>query len=427
MHPCYVPFMKRSVNRTPGSILSAPVGAGIMTGIVGFSAAFSIVLGGLEAVGASRAQAASGLLALTVTMGAISIVLSWRYRMPITSAWSTPGAALLMTTATVAGGWPVAVGAFIVCGILLTVTGLLPFLARLVQRIPVGIAQAMLAGILLPLGIAPISALVINPLAVAPVLIVWLLLFRLRPQWAIPGALLTALIVIGVSIQSSSTKISTAHIMPRLEWTAPEFTLQACIGIALPLYIVTMASQNIPGLAVMSSFGYSLPWRASLTTTGIGTILTAPFGGHALNLAAISAALAAGPEAGPQQRRWIAGVAAGCSYIVLGVLSTGLATLILAGPAGVLPTIAGVALLSTFMSSIAQAFSNASQRLPAAITFLVAASGVSALGLSSAFWALGAGLIARWALSGSSDSDSDSDSSCQPGKQFDAPPDKPGE
>lgn len=390
--------MERSVNRTRVIGLRAPIGAGITTGIVGFSAAFSIVLAGLEAVGASRAQAASGLLALTVTMGAISVFLSWRYRMPITSAWSTPGAALLMTTATVAGGWPVTVGAFIVCGILLTVTGLLPFLARLVQRIPAGIAQAMLAGILLPLGIAPISALVINPLAVAPVLLVWVLLLRLRPHWAIPGALLTALIVIAVSIPGSATEISTSHIVPRLEWTVPEFTIQACIGIAIPLYIVTMASQNIPGLAVMSSFGYSLPWRASLTTTGIGSILTAPFGGHALNLAAISAALAAGPEAGPKNRRWIAGVTAGISYILLGVLSAGLAALILAGPAGVLPTIAGVALLPTFMSSVAQAFSDASQRMPAAITFLVAASGVSALGLSSAFWALGAGLVARWAL-----------------------------
>lgn len=390
--------MERSVDRTGTGPIRVPVSAGIVGGIVGFSAAFSIVLGGLEAAGATRAQAASGLLALTVMMGAISVLLSWRTRMPVTAAWSTPGAALLMTSSAATGGWPAAIGAFVVCGALLALTGLLPFLAELVQRIPAGIAQAMLAGILFPLCIAPISALAIQPLAVSPILLIWLLLSRVHPRWAVPGAIAAALIVIVVTIQRTETEFSPAGFIPHLEWTLPEFTLQATMGIAIPLYIVTMASQNVPGLAVMSGLGYTVPWRPALALTGFGTVLTAPFGGHAINLAAISAALSAGPEAGPHRQRWIAGVTAGGSYIVLGLLSTGLATLFLSGPAGVLPTIAGIALLPTFVSATTQALAEVHQRVPAAITFLVAASGVSALGLSSAFWALAAGLLVRWVL-----------------------------
>lgn len=390
--------MKRSGERTGAASVRVPISAGILASIVAFSAAFSIIIAGLEAAGASHAQAVSGLVSLAVVSGGISVFMSWRTRMPLTAAWSTPGAALLMATPMVAGGWPVAVGAFVVCGILLAVTGLFPVVSRLVQRIPATLIQAMLAGILFPLAVAPVSAVASHPLTVAPILIVWLVLSRVRPQWAILGALVTALTVIGSHIGGTGAAFSTAEFLPRLEWTTPEFTLQACISLAIPLYIVTMASQNIPGVAVMQSFGYTIPWRSPLTLTGLGTVLTAPLGGHAINLAAISAALIAGPEAGPHGRRWIAGMSAGSTSIVLGVLSPGLATLILAGPAGVLPALAGVALLPTFVSALSQSLALAAQRVPAAVTFLVAASGISVLGLSSAFWALAAGLLVRGAL-----------------------------
>lgn len=386
--------MERSVNRTSGRAIPwAPIGAGIVCSLVGFTAAFAVVLSGLQAVGASATEAASGLLAVTVTMGAASILLSWRYRMPITSAWSTPGAALLMGMSAVAGGWPAAIGAFICCGLLLTLTGLWPGLAKLVQRIPVPIAQAMLAGILLPLCIAPVSAVVTEPLAVVPIIATWLILTRFLPRWAVPAALAVALIVIVIWLSRNGTALPADLFVPRIEWTAPTVTLQAITGIALPLYIVTMASQNIPGVAVMAGFGYTVPWRPALTTTGIGSILGAPFGGHAINLAAISAALAAGPEAGPKERRWIAGVTAGCSYLVLGVASAGLATAVLAAPAEIVTTVAGVALFATFASACAGAMQTPELRLPAAITLIVAASGVSAAGLSSAFWALVEGIL----------------------------------
>lgn len=391
--------MERSINRTlVRSDILAPVSAGIVCSLVGFTAAFAIVLSGLQAVGATPAQAASGLLAVTITMGAASILLSWRYRMPITSAWSTPGAALLMSMSAVAGGWPAAIGAFVSCGVLLTLTGLWPGLAKLVQRIPVPIAQAMLAGILLPLCVAPIAALVTEPVAVIPIVATWLILTRLWPKWAVPAALAVGLVVIVVWLARSGTALPSDAFVPRVELTMPTVSLQALTGIALPLYIVTMASQNIPGVAVMAGFGFTVPWRPALTLTGVGSVLAAPFGGHAINLAAISAALAAGPEAGPKEHRWIAGVTAGVTYLVLGVVSGGLATAVLAAPAEIVQTVAGIALFATFASACAGAMQDAELRLPAAITLPVAASGVSAAGLSSAFWALVAGILVAAAL-----------------------------
>lgn len=371
-----------------------PVGAGVVTALVGYTSAFAVVLAGLRGVGASPGQAASGLLAVTVTMGAASALLSWRYRMPIISAWSTPGAALLATAGAVAGGWPAAVGAFVVCGVLFVLTGLWPALARWVQRIPTPIAQAMLAGVLLPLCIAPVTALAGNPWAVAPVLLVWLVLLRFRPRWAVPLAFLVALGVIAIALVRDDAVPAFAALVPHLEWTTPAWTLQALTGIVLPLYIVTMASQNIPGAAVLGSYGYSVPWRPSLTVTGVGSVLGAPFGGHAINLAAISAALAAGPDAGADtSRRWIAGVSSGAANLVLGVLSTGLTAVVLAAPDGVVQAVAGVALVGAFAAACAGAMASEADRVPAAVTFVVAASGTTVAGVGSAFWALVVGIL----------------------------------
>lgn len=370
-----------------------------MCALVGFTSAFAVVLAGLRAVGATPGQAASGLLAVTVTMGASTVLLSWRYRMPITVAWSTPGAALLVSTGAVAGGWPAAVGAFVVCGVLLVLTGLWPALASLVQRIPAPIAQAMLAGVLLPLCLAPVSALSTHPVAVAPVLVVWLVLLKVRPRWAVPAAFVTALAVIGVSLVRSSSVPAVSAMLPHLEWTTPAWSLQALTGVALPLYIVTMASQNIPGVAVMSTYGYTVPWRPALTVTGVGSVLGAPLGGHAINLAAISAALAAGPDAGDDRsRRWIAGVSAGLGYLVLGVLSTGLTAAVLAAPGGVVQAVAGVALVGAFAAACAGAMADEDARVPAAVTFIVAASGTTVAGIGSAFWALVVGIAVYWVL-----------------------------
>ncbi|MDE0547197.1 benzoate/H(+) symporter BenE family transporter [Microbacterium sp. C7(2022)] len=379
--------------------LARPITAGIVTALVGVTSSFAVVLTGLAAAGATPAQAASGLLALCLTMGLASIVLAWRYRMPITVAWSTPGAALLAATGVVEGGWPAAVGAFLAVAGMILLTAAWPSLGRLIARIPPSIAQAMLAGVLLPLCLAPVGALVADPWAVAPVILTWLVFVRFAPRWAVPLAFVAASIVVTVHLARTGEALAVASLIPSIELTMPTFTWGAMIGIALPLFLVTMASQNVPGVAIMRSFSYDVPWRPSMLVTGLGTALSAPAGGHAINLAAISAALAAAPDADPDpRRRWVAGVSTGVSAIVLGALSAAFVALVVLAPEGVIPAVAGIALFAAFGSAIQQAIDDAGERLPAVVTFVVAASGVAIAGVSAAFWALVAGLIVRFVM-----------------------------
>lgn len=379
--------------------LSRPILAGVVTALVGFTSSFAVVLTGLDAVGANAAQAASGLLAVSLTMGLACVVLAWRYRMPITVAWSTPGAALLVATGTVEGGWSAAVGAFLITAALILLTALWPALGALIARIPPSIAQAMLAGVLLPLCLAPITGIVANPWGVVPVVLTWLLFARLAPRWAVPFAFVAAAVVVAVSLIGEGAPFDPALVLPRLEFTAPTFTVGALVGLALPLFIVTMASQNVPGIAIMRSFGYEVPWRPAMLVTGIGTALGATAGGHTINLAAISAALAASPDADPDpRRRWVAGVSTGASYLVLAVFSAAFAALVVLAPAAVIPAVAGLALFAAFGSAVQQAIDDPNERIPAVVTFLVAASGIAVLGVSAAFWALVAGLLVRTVL-----------------------------
>lgn len=375
---------------------ATPEVAGVVAAVVGFSSSFVVVLAGLTAVGASAADAASGLLVLLVTQALGMLWLSVRYRAPLTLAWSTPGAALLVSTGAVEGGWPAAVGAFLVVAVLIVLTGLWPRLGELISAIPPALARAMLAGVLLPLCLAPVTALADAPELVAPVVLTWLVMQRVSRRWAVPAALAAALIVIVVD---AGSQIDAADLVPALTWTTPHWTWQALVSIAIPMYIVTMASQNVPGVAVMTSFGYTVPWRETMTVTGIGTAAGAPFGGHAINLAAITAALAAGPDAGPDpSRRWRATATASGAYLVLAVASAALAALVAAAPGAVIQAAAGLALLGALAASLSGALADEAEREPAAITFLVAASGISIAGVGAAFWALVAGLLLRWIL-----------------------------
>ncbi|WP_280346373.1 benzoate/H(+) symporter BenE family transporter [Nocardia neocaledoniensis] len=394
--------MSQVTSTTPDEVteqragIAQPLGAGAITALVGFTSSFAVVLSGLRAVGASPAQAASGLMILCFTQGIGILLLSFRYRIPITLAWSTPGAALLASTGLVAGGWAGAVAAFAVTGVLIVITGLWQRLGSLVAAIPVPIAQAMLAGVLVPLCLAPVRALQTSPAVVVPVIVVWLVLQRYAPKWAVLVAFAVAAIGTGIDIVVRDRHLDLAAMVPTVEWTAPQWHWQAIVGIAIPLYIVTMASQNIPGVAVMRSFDYQVPWRASMLVTGIGTIAGAGAGGHAINLAAISAALSAAPSASPDpQRRWIAAATAGASYLVLGLASAALVTLIAAAPAGTLETVAGLALLATLAAALTGALSDPEHRMAGLVTFLVAAAGTSFLGIGGAFWALLAGLAVR--------------------------------
>ncbi|MFJ4037846.1 benzoate/H(+) symporter BenE family transporter [Microbacterium sp. NPDC090007] len=379
--------------------LARPLTAGVVTALVGFTSTFAVVLTGLRAVGATAEQAASGLLAITLAVGIGCIVLAGRSRIPITVAWSTPGVALLAATGAVEGGWPAVVGGFLVTAALILCTALFPPLGALIARIPPSIAQAMLAGVLLPLCVAPFVGLVDDPWGVAPVLVVWLVASRLLPRWAVPLAFVAAIAVVAIELARSGARMDAATLLPRLEFTVPALSVGSVIGIALPLFVVTMASQNVPGVAVMKSLGYTVPWRPAMVVTGLGSAAAAGFGGHVMNLGAITAAIAAGPDAHPDpRRRWVAGLSAGATYLVLGALSAAFAAIVLLAPAGVIPAVAGVALFGAFGAAVQQAIDDPGERVPAVVTFLVAASGIAVFGVSAAFWALVAGLLVRGVL-----------------------------
>lgn len=366
--------------------------AGLITALVGFMGAFAIVLAGLRAVGASELEAASGLMVLSIAMGVLSLVLSTRTRMPLLFAWSTPGAALLVTTGVPEGGWPAAAGAFLICGVLLALAGLLRPLGRLIAAIPTPIASAMLAGVLLTVCLAPVRAAADSPAEALPVIAVWLVLWRFAPRWAVPGALAA----LGVVIAVDGAPID-GHLAPALVLTAPTFEISALVGLAIPLFLVTMASQNVTGMAVLQSFGYRPDLKPILVSSGAATAAIAPLGGHAVNLAAITQALAAGPAAGPDtSRRWIAAATAGVATIVLG-LGAGLATaLAIAAPDGLIEAVAGLALLGALTGALGVALADTPEREAAVITFVVAASGITIAGISAPFWGLVAGLGVRW-------------------------------
>jgi benzoate membrane transport protein len=365
-----------------------PVLAGVVTALVGFSSAFAVVLTGLRAAGADERQAASGLLVLCLACGLVTVALGLRHRIPISIAWSTPGAALLISSGPPPGGFPAAVGAFLVCGVLVVVAGLVPAVGRLIALIPVPIASAMLAGVLVELCLAPVRALAEVPLLAAPVIAVWALVGRFARTWAVPAALVVAAGAIGLT----GPGLDGVALAPAFVWTTPTIDLSTVVGLGVPLFLVTMASQNVPGAAVLAQYGYSAPMRPILTTTGLATIVCAPLGGHAVNLAAISAALAAGPDAHPDpRRRFIASVTAGVGLAILG-LGAGLATaLLVLSPPVLIEAVAGLALLGALAAALSSAVSEPGSREAAAITFVVTAAGVGFLGVGAAFWGLLAG------------------------------------
>lgn len=371
--------------------------AGVLAAFVGFASSFTVVLQGLTAAGANQAQAASGLMALSVAMGLCGVVASLRRREPISMAWSTPGAALLATSGAPAGGFPAAVGAFLVCGALIILAGLWRPLGRAVAAIPPALANAMLAGVLLGLCLAPVRAVGSVPAYGLPVVVVWAFMFHFKRLYAVPAAVAVAFLLIavgGVPAGSGSWWPTPVLVTPTWSWSA-------IVGLGLPLFLVTMASQNIPGLAVLGLNGYRPHPGPLFRISGVFSVLAAPFGGHAVNLAAITAALCAGPEAHPDPaRRYWAAVVAGLTYVGFGLLA-GVATgFIAASPPVLIEAVAGLALLGAFGSALLGAVSAVEGREAALATFLVTASGQAFLGVSGAFWGLLAGgallALGRW-------------------------------
>jgi benzoate membrane transport protein len=333
--------------------IAQPISTGIVAAITGFASSFALVIAGLQAVGATPAEAASGLLILCVFQGITGAILTLKYRLPISIAWSTPGAALLVAAQATTGEYSAAIGAFLLAGVLYLITGLWPWLARTMTRIPKPIASAMLAGILFPICLAPVQAAISElwMLALPPIL-VWLVLLRFAPRWAVAGALLATVIVVVIS--SWGVALTPAQLAPTISFTLPTFDPIVLIGLGVPLYIVTMAGQNIPGFAVLSTFGFDYPpARAILAGSGIATIAGSFFGGYTLNLSALTAAMMAGPDSHPERaKRWIATLTSSSAYLVIG-LGAGLATtLVSVSPPILITAVAGLALLGAFASAV---------------------------------------------------------------------------
>lgn len=367
---------------------------GLLTAFVGFASSFAVVLHGLTGVGATEAQAASGLMALSISMGLCAIVLSLSTRLPVSIAWSTPGAALLASSGAVAGGFNTAVGGFLICGALIIVAGLWKPLGRAVAAIPAALANAMLAGVLLGLCFAPVKAIAFNPLLGLPIVVAWVIVGSINRLFAVPAALLAFVLVLafGVEMPADAMARLSATLVPHIEWVTPAFTVAGLVSIALPLFIVTMASQNIPGIAVLKVNGYEPQPGPLFATTGLFSMLSAPFGGHAVNLAAITAAMCAGEDAhrDPARRYWSA-IVAGGGYIVFGLLAATVTAFVSLAPPILIQAVAGLALIGAFAGSAMAAFKEPDCREAAAVTFLVTASGVSFAGISGAFWGLLAG------------------------------------
>lgn len=370
--------------------------AGFVTVLVGFTSSAVIVFQAAQALGASPEEIGSWMLALGLGMGLTCILLSLRYRVPIVTAWSTPGAAMLITG--VAGvSMPEAVGAFLVSGGLITLCGFSGWFERVLNRLPLSIASGMLAGVLLRFGLDVFGAMQTQLWMVLAMFCTYLILRSRSPRYAVVTAL-----GVGVAIAGSQGLLQLNTVSLQLAkpvFIPPQFSFQALISVALPLFVVTMASQNIPGVATIRASGYNVPISPLIGWTGVATLVLAPFGGYALNLAAITAAICMGREAHENpDRRYIAAMAAGGFYLIVGLFGSTVGAVFVALPKELVLAIAGLALFGTIGNGLAGALSKEEEREPALITFLMTASGVSLLGIGSAFWGLVAGVLALLVL-----------------------------
>jgi benzoate membrane transport protein len=349
-----------------------------------------------QAFGATPVQIVSMVTALCLGIGLPGALLSWRLRMPVVLAWSTPGAALLAAS-TLGLGWGNAAGAFVVAGVLMALTGLLPALGRLAQRIPASVASAMLAGVLLPF-VLRLFAVVPDETALAVgLLAVFIVARRLWPAWALPAVLAAAVVVLALRGQIGLPP--GTGLFGTLSPVMPVFDAKVAVSLGLPLFLVTLASQNLPGLVVLKAAGYEPPANRLILATGLASVIAAPFGAHGVNLAAITAALCTGPEAHPDPaRRWIVGVVYGGFYVVVALFAAPLAGLFIAMPPAVLAVITGLALVAPLTGALATMLARTPEREAAVLTFAATGSGLALFGLGAAFWGLVAGFAALAAL-----------------------------
>ncbi|MEM8812200.1 MAG: benzoate/H(+) symporter BenE family transporter [Pseudomonadota bacterium] len=357
--------------------------------LVGFGGSVAVVIAATEAVGASPAETSSWIAALCVAMAIGSLSLSVWYRMPIVLAWSTPGAALIAASSGI--GLPEAVGAFLVAGALIALTGLIQPLGDLVRRIPTAIATALLAGVLFDFVAGAALKTAALPQLGLPMVVTFLIVRLWSPAWAVIAALVagvTVALVTGTHDAFQPLALSDMHVI------APVFDPGTLIGLALPLYIVTMASQNLPGFAVLRADGYEPPVAGTLLTTGGLSVLTAPFGAHTTSLAAITAAICTGRDAHPDpSERWKGGIFYAAGYALLAPVAASVVAAANSFPDALIVVLAGLALLGPFVASLRSAFSTAEDSFPAAMTFVITASGMSFFSVGAPFWGLCIGIL----------------------------------
>jgi benzoate membrane transport protein len=376
--------------------LSLPaIVAGFVVVLVGFTSTGAVVFQAAQNLGATQAQINSWMWALGIGMGLASVIPSLIYRTPVVSAWSTPGAALIATSVGIS--MPEAIGAFVICAVLTFLFGVTGLFEKLINRIPMAIAAAMLAGVLLRFGLDAFASIKAAPLLVLSMIAAHLIGRRWWPRYAVVGVL-----CVGTAIALFSGTLKWNDISVELTqpvWTTPAFSVAATVGLAIPLFIVSMASQNMPGVAVMRSSGYDTKVSPVITTLGAVNLPLAPFGAFSLTLAAITAAIAMTPEAHEDKsKRYTAAVMAGIFYIAIGLCGAIVGTLFAAFPKALVVTLAGLALIMTIGNGLVTAIKEEADREPAMITFLVTASGVTLAGIGSAFWGLVAGMIALLVL-----------------------------
>ncbi|MDC0602204.1 benzoate/H(+) symporter BenE family transporter [Aliiglaciecola sp.] len=381
-------MLQRIVNDTSLSAISA----GFIAVLVGFASATAIVFQAAIAAGANQAQIESWIWALGLGMGLSTLGLSLWYKRPIIIAWSTPGAALIATSL-VDGDIGVSVGTFVFVGLLTLVVGITGLFNKIVQLIPVPLAAAMLAGILVQFGIDIFVSLKAMPFLVICMLITYVITKNVLPRYTIPVVLIVGIVICGLTDTLQFNQLSFEFAQP--VWVTPTFTMASIIGIGIPLFIVTMTSQNLPGVAILKSSGYQQqPVSPVISTTGITTAILAPFGGFTFNLAAITAAICTSDESHPDpKKRYIAGVSVGVFNILAGLFGTAVVSLFAAFPQAFVASLAGLALLSTIANSLQTALASGSQKDAAIITFLFTASGISFFCISSAFWGILLGLV----------------------------------
>ncbi|RDU96491.1 benzoate/H(+) symporter BenE family transporter [Trinickia dinghuensis] len=390
------PSLRRALLRPLADTSLHAIVAGFVAMMTGYTSSLVLVFQAGRAAQLSDAQVSSWIWALSIGMACSTILLSLRFRTPVVVAYSTPGAALLIA-ALPHVPYADAIGAFIVCAVLITAVGLTGWFDALMKRVPAGIASALLAGILFEIGIEIFHAAQYQTTLVLTMFFVYLFMKRLAPRYAILSTLVvgTAVAAILGLIDFSHFHVALAHPV----FTMPRFSLSAAVSLGVPLFVVAMASQNMPGLAVLRADGYTTPSAPLISTTGIASLLLAPFGSHGITLAAITAAICTGPEAHEDRsKRYTAAIWCGLFYLVAGIFGATIAALFAALPKALVVSVAALALFGSIMSGLTNAMSNVREREAALVTFMVTASGLTLLSIGSAFWGLVAGVVTQLIL-----------------------------